>query len=178
MGNMMDCNVELATGLIMSELDVDTDVVEQVEGVKGYTSGRKFYKLPNWMRAGELIKYTNYRDDMLGVVMEFEVLGVIGGNTSACRFRDNYSIKGNLLVKFSVLFPQGGIHQYYATVPTWKKMCNSVDKGMDASSHFTVRKLMFTWKHPEGMNGYQVQLIEPDWFNNAEFLDVEGGWWK
>jgi len=179
MGNKMDCNVELATGLIMSELDVDTDVVEQVEGVKGYTSGRKFYKLPNWMKEGELIRYTNARNDMLGLVVDCEVLGVIGGNTTGCRFRDDYSIKGNLLVKFSVLYPNEGIHQYYATVATWKKIGNASQKLGDASGCFTIRKLLFTWNHPSPVapNGYQVQLIEPLWFNKAELFDVEGGWW-
>jgi hypothetical protein len=179
MGNMMDCNAELATRLIMSELDIDADVETVADGV---TVGRKFYKLPNWMRAGELINFNNYSKQLLGMVTEFEVLGVIGGNTTACRFRDNYSIKGNLLVKFSVLM-DGTFHYYYGTVPTWKKVCNAfdkIDKGekFDIESLFTVRKLMFTWKHPQsGLDGYQAQVVYPSSFQNAEFLGVHGGWW-
>ena len=170
----MDCNVELATRLIMSELDIDTDFVQQKYCGYTFLSGRKFFRLPNWMKEGELILLYG----VPGVVVKTEVLGVI--RNGSARFRDNTSIKGNIMVQISVL-QSGKIEHYYGTVSTWRKIGNASQKFNDASGCFTVRKLMFTWNnynaHP-GLDGFQVQVVNPLAFRVEEFKDDVGGWWK
>jgi len=167
----VDCDVEMANRILMRDLDLDTNVVEQVEG-KAYTLGRKFYKLPNWMKEGELItQYSRH-----GIVVQSKVLGVI--RSGGARFRDNVycgkspPTKGNLLVQFSVL-NMGKIEHYYGSVATWRKLCNAEN----ISGFVTVRELMFTRNH-KGLEWFQLGMGYANSFENVEYKGEESGWWK
>ena len=158
--------------------------------------GRKFYRLPNWMKIGEMITYDKRgMDDVQGLIVDFKVLGVARKNHQY--LGENWGIKeldnlvGDLIVKFTILM-KGELIHYFGSAKTWKKVMNISGKyqdndwsmgiygvqGVPQHAFFNVSRI-FKDSSPYSFNHYgkdTYMMIEK--FNSLSFKSLESDdWW-
>ena len=97
--------------------------------------GKKFYKLPNWMKVGEMITYGRMEmDDIRGLIVDFKVLGVARKNNqylgTCWGIKELDNLVGDLIVNFTILI-NGELVYCFGSAKTWRKVMNVSRKYKD-----------------------------------------------
>ena len=97
--------------------------------------GKKFYKLPNWMKVGEMITYDRMgMNDIQGLIVDFKVLGVARKNNqylgTCWGIKELDNLVGDLIVNFTILM-KGELIPCFGSAKTWRKVTNISHKHQD-----------------------------------------------